>query len=516
VRPAPAPAEVERFRELVGLHVGLQFDDARLSFLADVLWRRLGDGRHSCPQYLRELEQGLSQPELDGLARELTVPETYFFRHLDQFRAFAEAAIPARVHARRHARQLRILSAGCASGEEAYTLAIAIRELGLDPSWDVQVRAVDMNPAVLERGRRGRYSTWSMRETPPELQERWFSRHGRDFQLDESIRKQVVFEQRNLAEDDVALWQPETFDVVFCRNVMMYFTPKCAKAVVERITRSLAPGGYLFLGHAENLRGMSHEFHLCHTHNAFYYQRRTPGDEATQGLPWSYPSPPQRQAEAPIDAGGHDWFEAIGTAADNIRVLASSSMQMAAVAPAPVLAGPAALLALAAPGCDLRPPLDLLSQERFGEALGLVAALPPESAGDPDVLLLEAVLLAHSGHPDRAAAVCSELLLIDELNAGAHYVLALCCEGAGQRSQAIEHDQVASYLDPAFAMPRLHLGLLARRAGQQTDARRELGLALALLQREDSSRLLFFGGGFGREALLTLCRAELVACGGRP
>jgi chemotaxis protein methyltransferase CheR len=130
---------------------------------------------------------------------------------------------------------------------------------------------------------------------------------------------------------------------------------------------------------------------------------------------------------------------------------------------------------------------------------------------DPEALLLRAALLTHSGQLDVAERMCAELLELDELNAGAHYLLALCREGAGDRAAAIDHDQVAVYLDPAFAMPRLHMGLLARRAGQRAVARRELGLALPLLQREDAARLLLFGGGFNRDTLAALCRAELAA-----
>jgi chemotaxis protein methyltransferase CheR len=108
------------------------------------------------------------------------------------------------------------------------------------------------------------------------------------------------------------------------------------------------------------------------------------------------------------------------------------------------------------------------------------------------------------------------LLELDELSAGAHYLLALCREGAGDRAAASHHDQVAAYLDPGFAMPRLHLGLLARRGGDREAARNELGQALVLLQREDASRVLLFGGGFSRDALIALCRAELIRCGGEP
>ncbi len=124
--------------------------------------------------------------------------------------------------------------------------------------------------------------------------------------------------------------------------------------------------------------------------------------------------------------------------------------------------------------------------------------------------------MTHGGQLSGAEDACRRLLELDELNAGAHYVLALCRESAGDERGAADHDQVAAYLDPAFAMPRLHLGLLARRAGDRDAARRELAQALALLEREDPSRLLLFGGGFNRAALLALGRAELHACGGRP
>jgi chemotaxis protein methyltransferase CheR len=158
--------------------------------------------------------------------------------------------------------------------------------------------------------------------------------------------------------------------------------------------------------------------------------------------------------------------------------------------------------------------MELLRAERFGEALDAVHGLPPEAAADPEVLLLRATLLTHHGQLAEAERACQELHEVDELNAGAHYLLALCREGLGDTEGARHQDQIAAYLDPGFAMPRLHMGLLARRAGDRERAGRELAEALELLRREDGSRLLLFGGGFTREALAALCRAELLACGG--
>jgi len=160
--------------------------------------------------------------------------------------------------------------------------------------------------------------------------------------------------------------------------------------------------------------------------------------------------------------------------------------------------------------------IDLMRREKFADALAVVKALPPESARDADVLLLRAVLLTHGGDLAAAEALCAEVLRLDEMSAGAHYLMALCREGAGDRAGAAAQDQMAAYLDPAFAMPRLHLGLLARRGGDRDAARRELQEAHRLLQGEEASRLLLFAGGFTREALLAVCRAELAASGGAP
>jgi chemotaxis protein methyltransferase CheR len=144
----------------------------------------------------------------------------------------------------------------------------------------------------------------------------------------------------------------------------------------------------------------------------------------------------------------------------------------------------------------------------------MLNSLPSDAARDPDVLLLRAVLLTHGGDLAQAEQVCTELLEQDETSAGARYLLALCRESAGDQEGACHQDQIAAYLDPTFAMPRLHLGLLARRGGDSRAARRELEQALSLLSREDTSRVLLFGGGFTREALVKLCKAELSSCGG--
>jgi chemotaxis protein methyltransferase CheR len=161
--------------------------------------------------------------------------------------------------------------------------------------------------------------------------------------------------------------------------------------------------------------------------------------------------------------------------------------------------------------------LDLLRRERFDDALSLLDRNTKAAAApDPDALLLEASLLVQANRLAAAAEVCHRLLELDELNAGANYVLALCFEGNGDSTSALLHYDLAIHLDPNFAMPLMRRGMLARRRGEADAARADLQRALELLQLEDASRLLLFGGGFTRAALSTLCQAELHATGDAP
>ena len=401
-----------------------------------------------------------------------------------------------------------MLSAGCASGEEAYSLSILVRE-ALDPSWDVSILGVDVNAAMLSKATQARYSAWALRETPADVQQRWFTPDGRDFVLVNPLRTGVRFEERNLVKDDPAFWQPGTYDIVFFRNVLMYFTPETQRAVIGRLERALKPGGYLFLGHAETLRGLSDGFHLRHTHETFYYQRKDRLEASAR--PAIASAPPRALVPAVVAAveGTETWIDAIQRATERIEALTGAARPSAPQRSRSSAPG-------ATPGWDLALALDLLRDERFTEALEMMQGFPPESGRDPDVLLLSAALHTHRGRLTEAEQACQRLLEVDELSAGAHYLLALCRESARDRTRAVYHDQVAIYLDPSFAMPHLHLGLLARREGDRAAAQRELGQALLLLQREDGSRLLLFGGGFGRDTLIALCRTELVGCGGKP
>jgi chemotaxis protein methyltransferase CheR len=504
----PSP-DTEFFRSLIVRLLGLQFSDDKLDFLRDVLRQRVLESRQdSATAYLQRLESGgLGREELGRLAEALTVTETFFFRNQDHFMALADLALPARIRARRGEQRLRILSAACASGEEAYTLAMLLEDKFPElQSWDVRLTGVDINPAMLAKATRGLYTPWSLRDTPAEARERHFTMEGSDFRVRADIRARVAFEARNLAEPNPDLWQPNSYDIIFCRNMIMYLAPDVAADLVGRMAKALAPGGFLFLGYAETLRGLSQDFQLCHTHNTFYYQRLEEGQRQPLASGWTQAArSPAHATLAPAWDPSLTWMDAIQQASERIAGLAERAGKV------PVAAAAGSPVKQAAPAWSLAPALDLLRGERFAEALEALQGLPEDSDMDADVLLLRAVLLTNLGRMADAEAASRRLLRQSDLNAGAHYVLALCREQAGDLAAAEDEDRTAVYLDAAFAMPCLHLGLLARRAGDSARARRHLEAALGLLAREDASRVLLFGGGFGREGLIQLCRNSLVS-----
>jgi chemotaxis protein methyltransferase CheR len=510
-------AELNEFRDYIADRFGLAFEDARLDRLSDVLIRRIElSGSHNFAVYMAMLRGG-DQPartELRALAQDLTVSETYFFRCEDDFRALSERVLPERLRACDALRQLNILSAGCSTGEEPFTIAMLLCEHVPDlHNCRVSIRCVDVNATVLARAGTACYSTWSMRATPEFFQRRYFRPQGKNFYVTERIRSMVNFEERNLLDENADLWRPDSFDIVFCRNVLMYMTPGAIRTIVTRFEEAIVPGGFLFLGSAETLRGYSQAFQLCHTHDTFYYQRRSRA--AARHL---------SDSVFPVEVAAHrvsvagparaspDWLENIGKSSERIAQLtniqiagmtaadSSPDDEVALATPAPAERSAAVQIAVAT---------DLLRRERFQEAIEILRSLPGEAARDIDVQLLLAVILTQQGDIPAAERAARHILARDDLNAGAHYVCALCRESAGDPGGAREHNRLAAYLDPAFAMPHLHLALLAKAEGRPDEARQEFGIALRLLAQEDTSRILFFGGGFQREALVRLCRAGL-------
>lgn len=221
----------------------------------------------SLPQYMAYLEQ--HPTEWDALIEAVTVNETYFFREESQMEQLVRVVLPQWVHRD----EIRIWSAACSTGEEPYSLAMMIVESGIMPLSRIQIYATDINKKVLQFAERGVYPKHSMcfRRTPERMLRKYFDAVPGGYRVKESIRERVRFMPWNLTRHAAGVLP--VMDVIFCRNVLIYFDGATIRKVISHLSDRLAAGGYLFTGHAETITGLFPEFRTINAPATFYYRK---------------------------------------------------------------------------------------------------------------------------------------------------------------------------------------------------------------------------------------------------
>jgi chemotaxis protein methyltransferase CheR len=274
--------EFRLLRDFIHERFGLYFEDGHRASLRSRLVGRLASlDLMSFEDYYHYLRFGPQRfEERERMVSHLTNNETYFFRETPQLQVFADHVLRS-LKERKLAeadpqRTLRILSAGCSTGEEAHTLAMIVYDSGqFFWNWNVQVVGLDVDHLALEKGRRGLYFHNSFRSLSPALRERHFVRQGSGAAVKEAIRRMVSLRHGNLVD-------PSSFDglapvdVIFCRNVLIYFSDAMILKVVRSFHDLLPAGGYLFLGHAESLSRITDLFTPIRFQGAMVYQKPRP------------------------------------------------------------------------------------------------------------------------------------------------------------------------------------------------------------------------------------------------
>ncbi len=202
-------------------------------------------------EYIQLLSADKTGNEINAFLNKITTNYSYFARENDHFDFLAKNALPYLEHSRKN--DLRIWSAGCSAGQEAYSIAMTIdRYFGARKgAWDTTILATDISTNVLDKARRGEYDQASLNDIPPQWKRLYFKELANgNFQLCERIRNEVVFRIFNLMDTFV---YKKRFDIIFCRNVMIYFDTKTTNELVEKFYEATADGGYLFIGHSENI-----------------------------------------------------------------------------------------------------------------------------------------------------------------------------------------------------------------------------------------------------------------------
>lgn len=481
--------ELHLFQEYLLTHSGLHFDHSNVKILERGLQRRMrAIGARDYRGYLSYLEKyGESRQEQSKLLGLLTVGETYFFRYLAHYDALIHSVLPALIKKNRQRRALRIWSAGCSTGEEPYTLAILLREhFPQLQDWDVQILATDINKSALRRARHGAYGSRALRVTDPAYRNKYFRQVGGTYQVDAKIREMVSFTYLNLqtGEFPTAGNGTEHIDILFCRNVMIYFRLGTTRRIVEKFSRCLNPEGFLFLGHAETLINTSDRFHRRHEAGGFYYQLREEGAFSKKAA---------------------------------IPAAATAAIQLPPAVPIPLVPMPSIPAPALQPPAPPAPP-DLselylraeqeFNRENFRTASQLYDTILRRLPRHVGAMVGKGFILANEGRYAEALEVCVQALDIDDLRPEVYFLRGMIGELQSDLEGALEEYRKALLLDIDFIMAHYNLSKLFWRLGRQSDARREHNNTVRLLEKTADETIIPYSGGLSRVVFLEVCRND--------
>jgi len=253
------PEQFARLAKVIHDRSGIHFVEAKKYILESRLSHRLSElEMDSFDQYISYLTMGPYQmDEFQEMFNRITINETSFFRNEAQLEVFEDRVLPALLEARSLTKRLRIWSAACSSGEEPFTLAMLIhRTLGVRlADWHIEILGTDISEKVLNVAQSGIYSDYAMRSTPQLIRDRYFVQEGRNHRINDEIRQMVSFGVLNL-KDRMAAKRHGTWDVIFCRNVLIYFDDGMKQNVVKMFENQLANDGALFIGHSERIKDL--------------------------------------------------------------------------------------------------------------------------------------------------------------------------------------------------------------------------------------------------------------------
>ncbi len=295
--------EFRTIRDFIHEKAGMFFGDNKLYLIQSRLTKRMDQlGVATYRDYFYRVKYDTSQREFHELMNLVTTNETYYFRNEPQLEAFASAVLPEIIENKRKSRgpkTLRIWSAGCSTGEEPYTLGIIVKQaLKGEAEWNVEIIANDISEKALQCARSGEYEGATLRYVNPATLKKYFDKEGDGFRINREIKALVKFVQLNLNETR-KLSMYKNLDVIFCRNVMIYFSDDVKRRIVRAFYQSLTNGGQMLIGHSETLHGISKAFKLKYYNGALVYMKEEDAAEGSNHLTESSKSSTSAPRRAP-------------------------------------------------------------------------------------------------------------------------------------------------------------------------------------------------------------------------
>ena len=430
------PHLLAKLNEFVETRMGLHFPPSRLGDLERGISAAAVEFsfNHAEPCIEWLLSATLSHSQIRILASHLTVGETYFFRDKRVFEILETHVLPKVISSRRGGEQnLRIWSAACSSGEEPYSIAILLARMLPDlKNWNISILATDIAPLSLRKATEGVYRDWSFRDTPPWIKDKYFKKIDKNFEIVPHIRRMVTFSCLNLAEDPYPAMINATngMDIIFCRNVLMYFSRNRANVVIDNLSHCLVEGGWLVVGPVDAPPGPNFPSMLQRVRfpGAILYKKGARPENESTSLP-TMPAQATEMQKTPILVTTRGTSHTAG-----------------------------------AERHEQPPPL------------------PEHAATDTGEMSSQARQLANRGKLAEALASCEETIRHDKLNPALYYLQATILQEMGMADNAAATLQRALYIDQDFVIAHFALGHLLQNQGKYKTAEKHLQKAYALLK----------------------------------
>lgn len=488
-------SELTAFKDFLLEHSGLHFNQHNHRILERGLMRRIQALRmESLPAYFVYLaDTPDNYDEVNKLLGLLTVGETSFFRYRSHREALIHYVLPRLVEANRPWRKLRIWSSGCSTGEEPYSLAILLLENFPElAGWDVQILATDINKRSLRLAREGVYGERSLRMVEAPLRERYFEKVDNHYLLSLQVRRMVRFDYLNLQTAFPSASVPNLgeVDLLFCRNVLIYFELETIRQIVAKFSQVLSPQGYLFLGHAETMQNVSDRFRRHHQNNAFFYQRKNQTDaeraaveEASSAKLPDKPTPvisfkPKSSAVLVATEAGRRQAETKAPSSDPEQLYREAFLAF--------------------------------DREKFSESSRLFDQLLEREPTHPQALVGKGLLLANQGQYGDARLYCARAIKESDLLPEAYLLRGLILDMEGFLERALVEYQKVIWLDPAFVMAHYLSAKAHDRLAHKEKKQLSLRNTLRILEQTADQTLIPFSGGLSRGVFLDIVRKELT------
>jgi chemotaxis protein methyltransferase CheR len=408
----PSLQAVERMASFIRRRTHLQIRQRTVDIVARVIEKRSAAKRLLADAYVDQVIATADAAELDQFTIELTVGETHFFRGPPQFDALRNEIVPAIYAKKKRTRSIVALSAGCSTGEEAYSIAIVLREMPTTEPWRIDVTGIDINSRSIQKAETAVFSAWSLRDMPDTDRRRYFRIDGDTFHLNDDIRRLVRFRRAALIEAPLESLFPAGLDLVVCQNVLYYLDEKARAEVVCALAQALAIGGYLLLGPVDHLGDVPG----CQTRQfgeIVVYERTGPVTAAT-----SIPSTMFRRSSKWPAARPH------------VGPTATGHLQIPKSVPPPID------LSAAVPITPRTPTLaDAFIKANAGDLQGALDLLNPlldDEPEDPKGHLLEGLILTELGSFDAALDAFRRCVYLDPSMMLAHAGAAVACMRLGR------------------------------------------------------------------------------------